>query len=274
MQRLCDMTRQAHHYYVMGSIPIDRAAVLVSKFQGRFQIDKDKYARARLRNAGYASTRLMMYLPAADAEQLLWVLVHCPGAEPDKTERWRDARVDRIVITGYELVRLTKPQEPRPNWTWRYTRERESELRDELIRCIRSHRDRELAQLIETIWRTPGFAGARAQVKKMADLIRREWKLRRKSSDPMPPIPARLGYLQRVADKGVTLSKLQADCAAGQTTVVGTRRVPKVRMPDPNRNGNKPSRADISSRLIEFPVISPELLDAGRESDEGEPSSS
>lgn len=264
-QRLSDQVRTGHSRYVSGSIPIERATSLSMKFQARFQTDIDKYAASRRRKSGQATSRLLMYLPAADADELFWILLQCPSAEPDSSERWRDALADRIVFTGYELVRLTKPQEKHPTWTWRYTKEREAELRDEIIRCIRSRQDRALEHLIHTIYRTPGFAGARTQVKKMADLIRKEWKTRRKSSDIMPAIPERLGYLQRVADHGIKLSKLLDSRSSGQSKIVGTRRVAKLRKPDHELRKSSSPAAAVTEQELLFPVISPELLDAGME---------
>lgn len=266
LQRIADLGRTGHQSYVLGSIACDRAASLAAKFQARFRTDVDKFAASRMRKSGQATTRLLMYLPSPDAEELLWILLQCPGVVPDRSERWRDALTDRIVVTGYELVRLTKPQENHPVWTWRYTKEREAELRDELIRCIRSHQDRALEQSIQTIWRTPGFSGARAQVKKMADLIRKEWKKRRKSSDVMPSIPERLGYLQRVADNGIKLSKLLASRSTGQTVIAGTRRVPKSGLPHSDGHKTGAARAALSDQELLFPIISPELLDSGLES--------
>jgi len=109
---------------------------------------------------------------------------------------------------GYELVRLTKPQEPRSVWTWSYTREQYAKHRDSIREAIRHRRDDQLLQLIHSLWRTPGFAGARAQVKQLEKLIRADWKRVRHSSEEMPEIPKHFGYVQRIPDKGKLLSKL------------------------------------------------------------------
>lgn len=265
LQRIADLSRTGHRRYVLGMVPIERAGALAEKFQLRFKIDVDKCVASRMRKSGQATTRLLMYLPSPDAEEVMWILLQCPGDVADRSERWRDALSDRILITGYELVRLTKPQENHPTWTWRYTKEREAELRDEIIRCIRSRQDQLLEQLIHTIYGTPGFAGARAQVKKMADLIRKEWKTRRKLSDIMPAIPERLGYLQRVADHGIKLSKLLDSRSSGQSKIVGTRRIAKPRQSDPEVRKPKSPPAAVTEQELLFPVIAPELLDAGME---------
>ncbi len=71
---------------------------------------------------------------------------------------------------------------------------------------IRRHNTQELVRWIDIIWRSPGFAGVREQVKKFADLIEKEWS--RSGVGDMPPLPKGLGYVRRLPDKGKTLSKL------------------------------------------------------------------
>jgi hypothetical protein len=103
---------------------------------------------------------------------------------------------------------LTKPGADHPVWTWRYTRTRYEELREAVVQSIRRKRDDELRQLIHTLWRSPGFSGIREQVKKIADVIRSEWKRTRSNSETMPEIPARLGYVRRLPDVGKRLLEL------------------------------------------------------------------
>jgi len=138
-----------------------------------------------------------------------WILLHFQGTTIDVSEKWRDALSDRVIVTGYELVRLTKPEEPRPVWTWRYTKHRHDDLRNEIIDCIRRRKDRDLVQLIATTWRSPGFHGIRDQVKKFKELIQAEWKRTRGSKEGLPDIPDRIGYLRRLSDVGLKLSALR-----------------------------------------------------------------
>lgn len=80
-------------------------------------------------------------------------------------------------------------------------------LRHAIVRAVRARRDDELRQLVNSIWRTPGFSAARAQVKKMGRLIEGEWK-RSRGTDPMPVLPTRIGYVRRLSDIGVKLSSI------------------------------------------------------------------
>ena len=212
MQRIGDLVRTGHLSYVQGQISVEKAGFLARKFADRYAILRTKLQASRARQSGSSTTRLL-FLRQDGRDELHWVLLHVQGTESDSHEKWRDAIVDRITLTGYELVRLTKPEEPKPVWTWRYTRKRHDELRQEFIACIRQRRDRDLERLIMTTWRTPGFHGAREQVKKLKELICAEWK-RNRGNEKLPEIPDRIGYVRRLPDVGLKLSTLRRNMLA------------------------------------------------------------
>lgn len=203
MQRIADIVRTGHRNYVMGSIPASKAQALECKFQDRHNVRRNKLEASRARKSGLATNRLLYWWPGKGSDQFIWILLHQDGSVSDSTERWRDATKDRIVLTGYELVRITKPAEPKPVWTWRYSRVRHDELRQQIINAIRTRHDAELQNLINSIWRTPGFAGARDQVKKFKTLITSEWQRSRRKSEPAPTLPGHIGYVRRIEDKGL-----------------------------------------------------------------------
>jgi len=212
MQRLADLVRSGHVRYLSGEVPRERAQDLYSKFRAIYpSIAFTHVQSTRARKKGESTARLLFYWPGEG--RIAWVLLRTEGQLPpaaqDAREKWRDAIKDRLTAPGgYELVRLTKPQEPKPVWTWRYHRDQYSKHRDSIREAIRNRRDDQLRQLIHSLWRTPGFAGARAQVKQLEKLIRADWKRVRHSSEELPEIPKHLGYVQRLADKGKLLSKL------------------------------------------------------------------
>ncbi|WP_435751834.1 hypothetical protein [Thauera sp. AutoDN2] len=210
MQRLGDLARTGHIFYVAGQIPREKAGYLAGKLDDLYQAGLSRLEQSRKRKAGKASFRLLMLADAEDATgPVSWWLVRTEGEvpAPAERERWRNLLVDRLKLTGYELVRQTRAGASAPAWTWRYEKEQEQALRHALLRAIRSRRDDELRQLIHTIWRTPGFAGARAQAKRFADLIRSDWK-RSRGTEVLPEIPQALGYVRRLADVGLKLSEL------------------------------------------------------------------
>lgn len=208
MQRLADLVRSGHRHYVAGSVPLEKAPMLAGKFVALYQVDQHRMQASRQRSAGQASFRLLMH-GQPDASEIGWWLLRTDGAMPAPAmrERWHDALVNRLHLGGYELVRQTRQGASAPAWTWRYTQAQEQGLRGALIRAIRNQRDDELRQLIDSIHRTPGFAGARAQVKRMRDLIHTEWQRVHGHGQPVPGMPERLGYVQRLPDVGLRLSE-------------------------------------------------------------------
>lgn len=212
MQRLADLVRGGHVRYVCGTIQLEKAAQLATKFDRLYQPNLPRLQAHRRRAQGEATARLLWWQDASKPEQLTWFLLLTDGElTVDGLESWRDPlnTKTRIHLTGYELVRLTKPTEPKPVWTWRYDKQRLQDLRDQLVTVIRLKHDHEVERLIAMLWASPGFAGIREQVKGCGELIRAEWKRSRGSSDNMPVIPTRLGYVQRLADKGVMLNQLE-----------------------------------------------------------------
>ena len=209
MQRLSDLIRTGHTSYVEGQIPAEKAPYFAAKLDALYLVGQNKLQASRHRKAGNASFRLLMLASEGHA-QIRWYLLRTDGRMPAEAsrEKWRDALSDRITLTGYELVRLTKPGAKAPVYTWRYTKDRAQDLREAILHAIRTKRDDELRQLIHSIFKTPGFAGARDQVKKMVDLIKDEWKRSRSKADPLPDIPTRLGYVRRLPDVGLKLSEL------------------------------------------------------------------
>jgi hypothetical protein len=132
---------------------------------------------------------------------LHWILlVHATPDQLPKTEKWRNALTERVELTGYELLRETKKDAPKPVWTWRYRPDRYADLRDSMIAAIRSKRDQDVKLLILTIWGTMGFSGSRHQAKQLLKLLKTEWEQKRKGEN-MPELPKAIGYVRRQADK-------------------------------------------------------------------------
>ena len=209
MQRLSDYLRHGYQQYVEGTISKEKAGWFCGKQHLRYGVADDRFSTSRKRKLGKAVFHLLV-LAIEGEENLRWWLLRTEGETFYETGHelgWRDALKDRINLTGYELLRLAKIGVKNPVWTWRYSADRYEGIRESILRAIRTKRDDELRQLIKSIFATPGFAGARDQVKKLAALIRHEWK-RSRGSDQMPEIPSRLAYVRRIPDRGLKLSEL------------------------------------------------------------------
>lgn len=207
MQRLVDMVLAGHHHYISGKIEFEKAFSLASKFESIYKTGLSRLERSRRRGRGEAAFRWQAWHDETSGI-VHWALMKSAGHMPMEAERekWLDA-TGRNRLTapgGYEMVRLTKPTEPRPTWTWRYSKTHYEGLRETIVGDIRGRRDVHLSKLIHDIWRTPGFAGARNQVKQIKILIGSEWR-RSRGSDALPQIPDRIGYVRRLANKGRVL---------------------------------------------------------------------
>jgi len=207
MQRIGDLVRSGHTQYVIGTIPPEKAGFFAAKMESTYHTHYSTLEACRARQNGEASARLL-FLHQPGNDLLTWVLLHHPGMVDDTSQKWRDATDDKIALTGYELVRRTRPGSSKPAWTWRYTEARLDMLRNAIIQSIRGHQDVLLLQTIHSLSRSPGFAGVREQVQKLYGLVSQEWKRRRAKSEPVPEIP-RHGYTRRVEDKGCRLTELR-----------------------------------------------------------------
>lgn len=214
MQRVADLVRSGHNRYVQGTVPLEKAGAFAAKIDRLYAVGVTRLQAHRARKDGLASARLLLLWQeqTGPAPSLHWVLLVTDGELPAEADReaWRDPRQTRITLTGYELVRVTKPEAKAPVWTWRYTRSRYDELRLACLLAIRHHQKQELTQLIDSIWRSPGFSGIRDQVKKLQEAIVGEWNRTRARRDMRPPIPEHLGYVRRLEDKGKKLSGIKA----------------------------------------------------------------
>ena len=216
MQRVADIGRTGHIWYIQGTCPVEKAGYLWDKFDRLYDIGKDKLQASRHRKAGYASARFLLlarkdFETGEYAKNLHWILMRTDGelnaAAQDARDTWKNLKDTRIALDGLELIRLTKPGAKAPVWTWRYTRALHDDLRNAIAQSIRGKRDRDLEKVIDRIWRAPGYAGVRAQGKRFMQLILAEWK-RYRGKDPAPKLPERFGYVRRIKDKGVRASDL------------------------------------------------------------------
>lgn len=208
MQRLADKVRGGYTHYIQGACAPDKAPYVAQKFSTRYPLWVSDSTQTRRRKAGLNCYRWMAYLEAG-TNLVHWVLLLAPSADqPDQSDEWRDSNKERLRLTGYELVKLTRPGSSKPSLSWRYTRERHDQIRNSIVVAIRTRRDTDLAQLIYSTWRSPGFHGVGEQIKKLRKLIIHEWERARSKAEVMPNIPKRFGYVRRLSDVRATWTDL------------------------------------------------------------------
>jgi hypothetical protein len=207
MQRCIDAIKAGAKWYVQGSTRLEKVPHLVQKFSARHATNLTSRADLAARKHGQTAQRWLGYLD--DSGVVHWALFVWPSYDFNpKSDAWRDPVKDRFRHSGYEIVRITKPGAKAPVLTWRYQKDQFERLHDEIVQIIRLRQDARLEQMIYTLHRSPGFSGVRAQVKKLWDIIRAEWKRTRAKAEVMPEIPKSIGYVRRLPDLGALWSEL------------------------------------------------------------------
>ena len=221
LQAVSDVVRHGYRYYTTGTVTHARAAAWARKAARYYAVGLDRNRRARAKQRGEGCARLLFYEHAPG--HLTWVLCCTAGDHPaHKLERLRDAHEDRIVLLGYELVRLTRAGAAKPSWTWRMTDDTYDAMRAEVINVARRRDGQRMRQLVHALYATPGFAGLRRQVGKLVALLRSEHSRRLGRAAGPLPLPGRLYYVERTrvdtVPLNVWLSRVEKILRAAPTT--------------------------------------------------------
>lgn len=126
------------------------------------------------------------------------MLVHQDGENPaEKLEKLLslDNRKTRLTIAGLELVPARRCRQTA------LAAETEQTFRDRIVHTIRTHDNRELANIQHELWRLPGFSRVRYQIGKATALAHNEWARTRRSNEPWPGWPTFLKYVKKQASK-------------------------------------------------------------------------
>lgn len=221
LQRIADHVRLGYRHWVCGTVDAGRAQSLVKKFHQRYDTGMSRHQKAYARGQGQASATLQLW--ADKPGELQWFLMLTPGENLARDlEPLQEATTagGRIVVTGYELVQLSRHGSAQPTWTWRMTADTYEAWRERILRSARRHPDSLTTELAE-LARTPGFSGCRAQVRKLLQLARAEARRRFGASLASVTFPARIGYVQRLSQAGIPLStwvRQQRATASGDVT--------------------------------------------------------
>lgn len=170
MQRIADHVRLGYTHWTAGTVSAERAQTLVRKFHSRYGVCLTRHQKAYARSRGQASAALMLW--SDQPGQLQWILMLTQGENlAHELEQLKEATTagGRIVVTGYALVQSPRRGSERPAWTWRMTADTYEAWRERILRNAR-HGPDALSQHVKELARTPGFAGCRAQVRKLLQL--------------------------------------------------------------------------------------------------------
>lgn len=244
LQRLADLVRLGYSSWTGGTVPLQKAYRLATKFSDFYATHLSADQRYRRKREGRGNAQLLLWRQYNDSPEIHWFLLVTAGEHPAHAhERLRSARVDRITVTGYELVQQTRPGQEKPAWTWRMSSSHYEAWRGSVVEAIRRHADMALAQAWQSLHRSPGFAPIRRQVRKVAALCRAEWK--RTRSGPFPAPSIRVPYVSRLRHETVPLRLLLAANAkqVSQMTAIGEGGTRATGSSNPPRLGLEPAKA-------------------------------
>jgi hypothetical protein len=209
MQRLLDLVQRGYHYYVSGTVPKNRVESLCKKFDELYFISDNARRRSYRKSKGEGNAFLLL----CDLEKngtLHWWLLATNGEHPiHSLEKLFDAnhRAQRVRLTGYELVQLSKDKEKGGGvrWTWRMTDTTYDEWREAIRTSVRSKNNRmEIKKIVSSLFQAPGFGQTRVQVGKLISALRGEW-VRLGNSVEELLLPPTLHFVRRIADEDFTV---------------------------------------------------------------------
>jgi hypothetical protein len=131
-----------------------------------------------------------------------------------QAERLKDARErgQRLVVTGYELVRQPRHGSSAAAWTWRIEDEQVQTWRYRLKSLIRSHGDAELQRAWWSLTHAPGFSAIRKQTRGIMTFAKSEWKRSRAKTEQWPfRASIRLSYVRRITHQTRPLTALMRE---------------------------------------------------------------
>lgn len=216
MQRFCDAARRGYIFYFGGVVPAKKARQLRRKFQALYNIDEHRNVRARRRARGEAAAVMIMHeLPSQSqiAEEhgepyVGWLILLTEG---EHAAYWRGENIkiateddQRLTIGQFQMLRRTRPggNSASPSWTWTFTKSAYRNWRERVVRSARGDYTESPTQLLMELYRWGSFRGIRSDIGRIVSLYRREWRKRRRRSDPFPSLP-RLRYVQRLRNEFV-----------------------------------------------------------------------
>ena len=215
LQRLADHVVHGNSHYCAGTVPVNRCAKLIAKFDLNYNILADRNKRARRKRADLGNAAMLLFHNGEVIQW--WLLVTEPSGgnhAAHQIEKLRDAlsRDGRIQLDGYELVRLPKKTGNGTKFTWRMTDGTYQNWRDSIIHTVRTGSPNTMHNMLYRLWSCPGFSGVRSQIGHLVALYKAE--VRRAGRKDAPQPPKRLPYIRRLKTQGMTLAQLSRETKA------------------------------------------------------------
>lgn len=220
-----------------GTVPVEQAMDLASKFDNRYQLQDSKDQRSRRRSKKQATYKLVMY-PILNTQDIAWRLLKTIGIHNDDERIWKSMRREHLEwLWRYELIQLpvdpahrakyarkptggmskkasAKPGINSVTWTWRIKPSEVKSIKQD-IRFYITKSDSRLEQLIAGLRRAPGFRGIRQDVYGLYAFLQRQCRNHKKTC---PEIPKTIPWVRNQHYCRVPLSTLVRRAARGESS--------------------------------------------------------
>lgn len=205
MRVILETVQRGSRYWIAGDVHPDKALRFADKMAARYHADANQAQRAYAKSRGRANATLLMY--PEHAESIRWWLLATPGGGAvHEQERLADAHDKRTPIVWGEQYELVHEQRCRTqgggrSWTWRMRAQRYAEL----VTAMRDQagasggaaaRSDDLAGLVQSVMRMPGFHGVRQQQMALLHLGQETWT-RTHATKHTYPWPEMVPYLDK-----------------------------------------------------------------------------
>lgn len=220
MQRLQQAAAHGYDRYVSGECRNERIQALADKFSTQYSVDANRGQRCWAQKNGRANAMLFLY-PKRESTDWLWWLLVSPGegvvVERERLQAVTGQRTRLSWLLDYEMTLHMRAGRSSPSVTWRMKRRLYDSWHTRIRSAIRTRStDVPAKQALVSLYRSPGFAGIRAQVWRLSQLFRREWIRTRKSTKTMPPtrVP---GFVRHRACTTIPLAEIVQRLEAGRS---------------------------------------------------------
>lgn len=166
--------RGGYTRYSSGVIETKHIEKLLAKFEDRYRIHATKQMRYRAKQRGDANTEIVLFL---EKDHIHFWLMVSPGeslvTELETLHELTDKK-HRLVVTGYELVRVQRPEKVR--WTWRMCKANYAEFEQRISDACKHQNLDHIRQIQYSLERMPVFSEMRQQAFALHKFLQNTYK--------------------------------------------------------------------------------------------------
>ena len=217
MQRILNYVSRGYVFYTSSSVLKAKWHGFATKMVKLYEVDRTTQQRYRAKAKNNSNVVLVAFSSKKDTH-VHFVLLATAGNENDAIfvcEKMQDVtnKQTRLIVTGYELLKLSRKGSEQARLTWRMTRETMEDWKSRIKGAVRSKSRDAIAQCIWSLERIAGFHGARQQAFELSRLLENELKRHYKATEARAfkrvytPFKGRFRASQMVASNKVSAFK-------------------------------------------------------------------